>query len=122
EAVSKALDAIAGCLLRLRQETYKESSQASRMLALTKDAVAHRETLQFDGVEGAVAAARMIFYQHLPIDWPSLYAPRVQAVTVDALRKTIDRYLEPQHLHVVLVAEPAALNAMTIEWPPRHDP
>lgn len=122
DAIGRTLEATADCLRRLRRKFEEKSPRLQQYLALVKESVVQNMWLRYDGVDGAVLAAKLMFLQRLPLDWAVQYEQRLKAVTPDDINRVIDRYLDPKDLHVVIVADPGILSTLSLDWPPASLP
>jgi zinc protease len=118
DAIGRALDATADVLRRAARAFASYDATTVAFLRDLKERQARTLTSRFDGVEGAVAAARLSFVNELPLDWIQRYRASLDAVTVGDMNRVSALYLAPQDLHIVLVADPAPLDALRYDWPP----
>jgi zinc protease len=98
--------------LRKTREIYRSNTQRREYVHSELKALLLRETFErFDGVTGSAGAAVSLFLQRLPQNWYDTSIAQIQGVTADQVEAAMERYFDPQSMHVVLVGDPKKLGA-----------
>lgn len=103
-ANATAAEAIA--LIRAEWERLAREGISEAELAATKTYLTGAYPLRFDGnaqIAGILVGMQM---EGLPIDYATTRNARVEAVTLDDVRRVAARLLRPENLHVVVVGRP----------------
>jgi hypothetical protein len=116
DGIAKAVDAMLDCIRRFAP-FFADRARAEWMLASLKHEAAQERLERFDGINGAVDAARLLFLDGVSDEWLAEYAHRLDSVSPEDMRRAVARYLAPADLHIVLVSNPAVLDALRLDWP-----
>ena len=106
DRIAEAIDVVKGEWARLAEEGVTEEELADAQRYLTG-----AYPLRFDGnaqIAGILAGMQM---DDLPIDYADTRNDRVNAVTVDDIKRVAERLLRPQDLHFVVVGQPEGLES-----------
>lgn len=111
-SVSSANDRIAQAIDVIRDEWRKAAEEGitPEELAAAKTYITGAYPLRFDGngpISKILVGMQMI---GLPIDYIETRNDRVEAVTMDDIRRVAETLLEPQGLHFVVVGQPVGLS------------
>jgi predicted Zn-dependent peptidase len=71
---------------------------------------------QFDSAEEVVSRLMSLEYDNYPLDYYQKYLDNVRAVTVDDMRRVAEKYLKPEELTIVVVADSSKIEGDLSEF------
>ncbi|RLJ51843.1 zinc protease [Litoreibacter meonggei] len=111
--VSSSNDSIAEAISVIRDEWAKmaENGVTEQELEKAKTYLTGAYPLRFDGNARIANILAAMQFDHLPIDYIDTRNSKVEAVTLEDIKRVSKRLLKPEDLHFVVVGQPTGLDA-----------